>query len=242
MKLEIAQTKNVRKFRLAVNQLKNRSIGTEGMGLLWGEPGEGKSTVVAYVYNQTSGIYLRANRGWTMTSLLETLIRELDGVPMRRRSVMIDWIAAKLSERERVIFIDEADYLFKHDDMLDVMRDIYDLTGSPVILIGMEEIARKIQQNGRFARRITQWLEFKGIDLDDARLTADALCEVQLTDDLLVQLHAACRANIGRMVVGLSRIESFGKTNGLNTVSLNEWGDRPFFYDQPTFRRQRGKQ
>jgi len=241
MKLALAQTKNVRRFMLAVNQLKNRSIGTEGMGLLWGEPGEGKSTVVAYAHNLASGIYLRANRGWTMTSLLEALIRELDGMPLRRRSVMIDWIVGKLAERERVIFIDEADYLFKQDDMLDVMRDIYDLTGTPVILIGMEEIARKIQQNGRFARRITQWLEFKGIDIDDARITADTLCEVSLNDDLLDHLHKESRANIGRMVVGLSRIENFGKTNGLDTVSLTEWGDRPLFYDQPTFRKQRGK-
>lgn len=226
---------------LAVNQLKNRSIGTEGMGLLWGEPGEGKSTVVAYAHNQSSGIYLRANRGWTMTSLLEALIRELDGAPMRRRSVMIDWIAAKLSEQNRVIFIDEADYCFKNDEMLDVLRDIYDLTGSPVILIGMEEIARRIQQNGRFARRITQWLEFRGIDLDDARLTAEALCEVSLADDLLEHLHRESRANIGRMVIGLSRVENFGKTNGLEMVSLSQWGERPLFYDQPVFRRQRGK-
>ncbi len=176
-----------------------------------------------------------------MTSLLEALIRELDGVPMRRRSVMIDWITVKLAEKERVIFIDEADYLLKQDDMLDVMRDIYDLTGSPVILIGMEEIARKIQQNGRFARRITQWLEFQGIDLDDARITADSLCDVSLADDLVEHLHKESRANIGRMVIGLSRIESFGKTNGLSLVSLSEWGDRPLFYDQPVFRRQRGR-
>ncbi|MDQ5987993.1 MAG: hypothetical protein CSYNP_03746 [Syntrophus sp. SKADARSKE-3] len=196
---------------------------------------------MAYANNQTDGVYLRANRGWTMTSLLEALIRELDGVPMRRRSVMIDWITVKLAEKERVIFIDEADYLLKQDDMLDVMRDIYDLTGSPVILIGMEEIARKIQQNGRFARRITQWLEFQGIDLDDARITADSLCDVSLADDLVEHLHKESRANIGRMVIGLSRIESFGKTNGLSLVSLSEWGDRPLFYDQPVFRRQRGR-
>jgi len=211
------------------------------MGLLWGEPGEGKSTVVAYAHNHASGLYLRANRGWTMTSLLEALVRELDGVPMRRRSVMIDWIVARLAENERVIFVDEADYLFKQDDMLDVMRDIYDMSGSPVILIGMEEIARKIQLNGRLARRITQWIEFKGIDFDDAKLTAKTLAEVALTDDMVEHLHKESRANIGRMVVGLSRVEYFGKINGLDTISSSEWGDRPLFYDQPTFRKQRGR-
>ena len=37
----------------------------------------------------------------------------------------------KLTADPRPIFIDEADYLFKRPDMLDAMRDIYDVTGSP---------------------------------------------------------------------------------------------------------------
>ncbi|MDQ5987992.1 MAG: hypothetical protein CSYNP_03745 [Syntrophus sp. SKADARSKE-3] len=34
MKHTLAQTKNVRKFISAVNQLRSRPVGTEGMGLL----------------------------------------------------------------------------------------------------------------------------------------------------------------------------------------------------------------
>ena len=42
MKHVLALTKNVRKFMQATDDLLNRPIGTEGMGILEGEPGEGK--------------------------------------------------------------------------------------------------------------------------------------------------------------------------------------------------------
>ena len=102
----------------------------------------------------------------------------------------------------------------------------------------MEEMARKVQTNGRFARRITQWVEFRGISLKDARTLADTVCEVAVEDDLLTRLHEASKANIGRMTTGLSRIERLAKFNKIESMSLDVWGDRPFFFDQPNFRRR----
>ncbi len=151
---------------------------------------------------------------------------------------MIDDISQRLMNQERVIFIDEADYLFRQTEMLDTLRDIYDLTGAAVVLIGMERIARTIQDRGRFARRITQWVEFKGVVLDDARTLADTVCEVKLADDLLEHLHREAKANVGRMVVGLSRIEQMAKTSELETVTLDDWADRPLYFDQPKFRKR----
>lgn len=232
---KMAITKNVRRFIAAVNELLNRVHGIEGMGLLFGEPGEGKTTVIAYVCNMMNGVFIRANACMTVTSLLNAILAELGGAPMHRKAHLVHEITRRLMENPRPIFIDEADYLLRQVDMLDTLRDIYDLTGSPVVLIGMEEIARKIQTNGRFARRITQWIEFKGLDLDDAKIVATTVCEVRVADDLLIHLHKAARANIGRMVVGLSKIDKLGKTNGLKEVTLQDWDDRPLFYDQPTF-------
>lgn len=241
MKHEMAMTKNVKRFLYAVRELKNRDLGVEGMGLLWGQPGEGKSTAIAYAVNAMDGVYLRANRTWTMTGMLAALCAELELPSGRIRAPMMDNCIRKLMEMPRPIFVDEADYLLKNFDMLDTLRDIYDLTGSPVVLIGMEDLARRLQlaDNGRFARRLTQWVEFDGVDAADARILADTVCEVGVADDLLAGLYDAARANIGRMTTGLARIETFGRTNRLDTIALADWGKREFFYDQPRFARRR---
>ncbi|KQC11102.1 MAG: AAA family ATPase [Methanolinea sp. SDB] len=238
MKHEMAMTKNVKRFLAAVRELNDRSLGVEGMGLLWGLPGEGKSTTVSYATNTLDGVYLRALDSWTVTSMLADLIRELDLPKMHRRAPMVHAVVESLLERPRPLFIDEADYLLRQAGMIDTLRDIYDLTGAPVVLIGMEDMARKVQKRGKFARRITQWIEFSGIDLADTRETAKTICEVGIADDLIEHLHRKASANIGRMVTGMARIESFGRTNGLATVTLADWADRQLFYDQPRFSRR----
>ena len=242
MKPVLAMTKNLKKFITAVDELINRSPGTEGGGLLWGEPGEGKTESVAYVANLYDAVFVRAVSCWTVTSMLGDLCKELGGTRMLRRSDMVEWICKQLADRPRPIFIDEADYLFRQEEMMDACRDIYDLSRCPVILIGMEDIARKIQQHSRFARRITQWIEFKGIDLADARTVADQCCEVQISDDLLRHVHTEAHANIGRIIIGLTRIEKFGKSNGLTTaITLSQWDGRELFYDQPIFGRKKNR-
>ena len=238
MKHKMAMTKNVKRFLASVRELQNRSLGTEGMGLLWGQPGEGKSTTIAYAVNMLDGVFLRANACWTVTSMLSALMTELGLMPTSRKAPMVMKVVQKLMEQPRPVFVDESDYLFRQADMVDVLRDIYDLTGAPVILIGMEEMARKIQARGKFARRITQWIEFSGIDAADVRILADTICEIAITDDLLDFIRTAARGNIGRMTTALSRIESFGRTNQIKSVSRADWGDRVLFYDQPKFRRR----
>jgi len=235
MKHAMAMTKNLRLFMGAVDALMHRDIGTEGMGLLWGDPGQGKSTAVAYTVNAMDGVYVRAIGSWTVTSMLGTIAQELGGHRMLRRADMITYICQQLAQNPRPVFIDEADYLFRQLEMLDSLRDIYDISGCPVILVGMEDIARRLQNHGRFARRVTQWVEFQGIDLDDARIVADTCCDIHIADDLLQHLHGVTAGNIGRQIVALTKIERMAKSSALDQVGLQQWGDRPLFYDQPVF-------
>ena len=96
MKHAMAMTTNVRRFLAAVRELTNRSLGVGGMGLLWGLPGEGKSTTVAYATNTLDGIFRRANACWTVTALLQALALELGQPRGRFKNPMLDACAEKL--------------------------------------------------------------------------------------------------------------------------------------------------
>lgn len=246
------KTKDVRRFQQAIDDLLERPEGTEGMGVLWGPPGTGKTTSLAYFVNQYDGIFIRALTCSTITSILGDLCTALGWVSenpnkkrMLRKTDMVDFIVRKLAYGEpgepepmpRPIFIDEADYCFRQFELMDILRDIYDLSKCPVIFVGMEDIARKIKEQGRFARRITQWIEYQGLDLEDTIHVARECCEIPLSPELIDYVHRQTSGNIGRLIIALTRIERYSKANALDQqpVTLSMWGDRPLYFDQPTF-------
>ncbi len=253
MKHHTVQTKDVRKFDQANDDLLNTEA-IERMGILCGLPGTGKTTALTRLANKYDAVFIRASACSTITTVLGDLCEMLgyvgkDGRRMQRRDDMYRYICKALVQDAitgkplppRPLYIDEADYCLRHLEVLDILRDIYDTTGCPTILIGMENLAKDIQKNGRFARRITQWIEFEGLDLEDTALVARELCEVQVFPDLLQHLHLEAVGNIGRTKTGLDKIERWARANRLNSVNLAQWGDKPLFYDQPIFAKGKGK-
>lgn len=248
MKKEMAITKNVRRLLYAVSTLTESAHGIERMALLYGLSGEGKTTSVDYVIDRTDGISLRAKRCWTMTSMLAELATELRCPEKIRRSnraaVMVNSIIEQLNNRPRPLFVDEIDHLFvahnhrNGNNILETLRDVYDSVKVPLILVGEENSAINVQENGRFARRITQWVEFKGIDLEDAAIVAETVCEVKVAEDLVAHVYQEAQANIGRIIVALDAIERHGKAAGLAEVDLKTWGRKTLFFDQPIFTRK----
>lgn len=231
MKHEMAIVKNVVRLRDAFDTLTNRNSGIPGMGLIHGATGYGKTTAVAWLVNQVNGVYVRAGANWTPSAMLGAILRELGASRLSTgAAAMVDYIVEQLAQAGRPLFVDEADYLFSYNArMLETLRDIHDTSGSPVVMIGMEGIERKLVHRKQLARRISQWVEFLPADLDDARVVAETVCEVQLTDDLLEHVHTETKGSVGLMVVGMARIESLAKTNGWKKVDVEKWGNRQLF-------------
>ena len=65
------------------------------------------------------------------------------------------------------------------------------------------------------------------------------LFEIGLSSDLLEYLHKETGANIGRIINGLCKIETFAKANGFDEINYDQWGERPLDFDPPPFNRKR---
>jgi hypothetical protein len=252
MKKVMAITKNSFRLLHVAQELTANANGNELMALLYGLPGEGKTTCIDWAIDKTNGIALRAKSCWTQTGMLADLATELRCPEKIRRSnrtnVMLNSVIEHLNDNPRPLFIDEVDRLvmaynrINGEKIMECLRDIHDIARIPLVLVGEENSAVTVQENGRFGRRIKHWVEFKGIDREDCRTVADTVCEVAIADDLLDHLYSEAGANIGRIILGIESIERHGKTRDLTEVDLAAWGGKPLFFDQPAFARKRARQ
>lgn len=230
MRYRILPVKNVSRLKAAGDALVQREPGMPGMGLIWGPTGYGKTTAATWFINQVHGVYVRAVSLWSPKSMLTAIAHELDiEVRSKTNSHLLELIVQRLSETGRPIFIDEADYVVERKLLTDALRDIHDLSTAPVILIGMHGIEKRIRGNEQFTGRIAQWVSFEGLDMDDARLLADGLCEVDVADDLLGALFDDASPKNGggaearRLVVGLGQIEHYARSIGMDAMSRSDW-------------------
>jgi hypothetical protein len=108
--------------------------------------------------------------------------------------------------------------------IMETLRDIYDATEQPLILVGMEEIARRISQRKQLFNRISQWIEFKPADLDDVSLIASEMLEVDVEiDDALLDLIRKRSNGVVRTIVSaLDKIEKMAMASDAHIIRLED--------------------
>jgi DNA transposition AAA+ family ATPase len=232
MKNEIVITSNLVRCMASIERLMSRDEKVEGMGLLYGLTGEGKTTAVTYVCNRLDAIYMRARSTWTPRTLLQSLVGELGLAATYSLDPMMQMAVDHLRLNRSPVFIDEADYLVTSHSrpaLIDVMRDLYDETKVPVILIGSGSLERRLQTNSRLAkhrRRISQWIEFRGVTLEDAKKIVAQLAEVEVATDLVTKMFSSSQGNMGALIAAIYKVEEFAALNGLSSISNAEWQGR----------------
>lgn len=240
MKQVVVPVKNIARLAEASDALLTRTIGTPGMGLIFGKSGLGKTTATAWFVNQCNGIYVRGLASWTPTAMLQAILTELSMATTGRCSSLVIRIVNALKETGRPLFIDEFDYIIENKRMTETLRDIHDLSSVPIVLVGMEGVQRKIQLREQFVNRVAQWVEFKPADYEDCRYLSDSMCEVGIKDELLKKLYQASNGVIRLLVIGLDAIERRARTIGVSLIGSEEWGATSFFFSDSPKNKKRG--
>ena len=159
------------------------------MGVMIGQPGTGKTTILKSLMGKASGcIYIEAMPNMRVGDLFDAIA---DGAGIttvgscyRRFNQLV---AGLQGRRDIVILIDEAEYLRKWNvEKFEYLRKIWDNTDTPVIMVGTLEL-EKILTRGRKGENLAQLyrrkyeLQLMGISYADAlnhlrryNLTTDA--------------------------------------------------------------------
>lgn len=233
MRYEIVPVKNVARLSEAGQSLLDRPRGMPGMALVYAHTGYGKTTATTWFITRKHGVFVRAIATSSPSSLLGSILTELDIEPRGSCAQMVDRIVTKLGETGRPLFIDEANYIIDQKRLVNTLRDIHDLSTVPVVLIGKPDLPRKIATDEQLAGRIAKRVEFFPLDADDARLMAKRLCEVEVGDDLLGQINERGGGSARLLVVGLSAVEDFARARGKKKIGLTDWPKEQDFFIEP---------
>lgn len=213
------KTQNVRNFIGLVENLINKPKNIPKMGLVYGEPGLGKSQTALWLACKYDGIYLRASNLMTGRWLLEEIVKELDEIPRFLTSDNFNIVVKKLKQNQQVIFIDEIDYLMNNYKTIETLRDIHDETGCPIIFIGMGLAHRKLERYKHLYDRFSEILKFETFGVNDLSQIINQLSEISFTSDAIEYIHT--KYNRFRQIVQLiNQMEIFAKDNNLAEINM----------------------
>ena len=124
-------------------------------------------------------------------------------------------ILKHLKQNPQIIIVDEVDYLVGNKNVIEILRDIQDNTGVPIILVGMGTMDKKIARFKHFEDRIYKKLQFEHFSPDDIKEILEQITEIKFTEDAI--LYLSTRTNQFRQLVKLlEKIEKLSQRNSID--------------------------
>lgn len=224
----VAPLTNVAALETLVRCCVDRTEGLPGMATFYGPSGDGKSYAAIYVRHKFDAVLVQVKSTWAKKDLCENILKEMGILPRGRIAQMAEEIAENLLQTDRVLLVDEADYAAEKK-MVEVLRDIYEGSFSPVILIGEEKLPQKLTRWERLHNRMLAQVGTQPASETDAKLLARLYAQgIDIDAALLARLMAECHGSVRRMVVNINHVREFAMLHGINTVTLGDWADRDF--------------
>ena len=222
------EIKNVKRFAAAVNALMNRTIGIDRYGLVFGDPGLGKSETAMWLVNHyfQDACFIRVIKVMSARWLLSELVETLGIDPAWRTQDLFRQAKDALIGTNRLIILDEIDYLTHDSKVIEVVRDLADLTNAPFIFVGMHQADRKLKRYRHLWRRFSQVIHFEPLDIEDVELVLKAICEVDIDDSLISKVFETPSLTLSMLYRYAQKIEGIARSRGLDLVSADDLFNR----------------
>lgn len=221
-----APLKNLELLDTLAGIIMNRADHLPGLGTFTGPSGFGKSTAAANVAARHDALYLECRSTWSETALCKAFLGSMGIQPARSVYQMVDQISQELSASQRLVILDEFDNAVKKN-LVELTRDIYEQSKTPIILIGEELLPQKLQKSERFHGRIMKWMRAEPTDLADARTLNSWYAEdILIKDDLLREIVSLARGSTRKIVTNIELVTFHAKAEGWKEIGKKEWGDQ----------------
>lgn len=164
--------------------------GAPHMAVLFGPPGYGKTQAAMYLaHPQGKNAIFVSVRSFDSTKTLAQLICLELGIATKTQwpvATLYEHIVRRLQQLGRPLVIDEVDHIAEKST-IDFIRTIHDNTTVPIVLIGEQDLKRKLlSRHERFHDRVLVWKEAAKCDAHDvAKLARHHAPDLTFTQDVI---------------------------------------------------------
>lgn len=217
MKKVFVKTNNVKRFVTMMNNLQNRADGVPGMGLVYGEPGLGKTQTINWWAFKNNAILVRCTQLMTARWLLTEILDEMGELSGYKISDCFKLVVRNLLVNPQIIIVDEVDYLTVDSRAVETLRDIHDKTNVPIVLVGMINAKSRLKKFNHLYDRLSEIVKFEKFSKADIKTIVQELSEVEMTDCAIRYIYT--NLNRFRQIVKvINKAEIIAKANGLNSI------------------------
>ena len=212
------KTKNVKNFIGLIENLLAKPANLPKMALVYGEPGLGKSQTALWLACQYDSVYIRCTNLMTGRWLLEEFVKELEEVPRYLTSDNFNLCVKSLKTSQKVVIIDEIDYLANDRKSIETLRDIHDKTNCPMIFVGMGLVNKKLERHRHLYDRFSEIVKFETFSVADVKEIVDILSEVKFSAEAIELLNK--KYNRFRQIVqAINQFEIIAKENNFTEIT-----------------------
>jgi len=218
MKKGFVKTNNVKRFITMMNNLQNRAEGVPGMGLVYGEPGLGKTQAIKWWAFKNDAILIRCNQMMSARWLLKEILDYMSEIKPYSISDSFDEVIRNIILTPRALIVDEVDYLtMDKNKSIEILRDIHDKTNVPVVLVGMTNAHSRLKKFSHLYDRLSEIVKFERFSKADIKTIVKELSEIELTDCAIKYIYS--NLNRFRQIVKvINKAETIAKANGLSSI------------------------
>lgn len=218
MKNKFVRTGNVKAFIGLIENLKNKPKNVPKMGLVYGEPGLGKSQAALWLSFKYESVYVRCVNKMTTRWLLEEIAKELDEIPRYMTSDIFNQCVSSLQKHPKIVIIDEIDYLLNDNKTVETLRDLHDKADCPVIFLGMGLAHKKIERYKHIFDRCCEVVKFEAFKVSEIKEILNELCEIPVSASAIEILHK--KHNRFRQILEvIYEFEKVAKENNLTEIT-----------------------
>ena len=223
MQDKFVEIKNVKRFRTAVDRIHHAKLkGVERMALIFGAPGLGKTETALQFAASNGSLYMRMKKLMSGRWFLRELVDNLGSSPLWRTEELFNQVLDLLQRRKRTLIFDEIDYFTSDSKIIETVRDLADVTGTPMLFIGMQQADKRLMRYPHLYDRFVEVVKFQPLDREDVSLMTRELSDVAFDEDAIDKIVAQSEGKIRRILALIHRAEYVASRNRLKSISVKD--------------------